>query len=88
MVSKKFTISAETGLHARPATMLVQKASEFSSELTLKYQNKKVNLKSIMGVMSLGAGKDSQVEITADGKDAQKALDGVEKTLKEQSLID
>ncbi|OIK79784.1 phosphocarrier protein HPr, partial [Oenococcus oeni] len=57
MVSKEFTITADSGLHARPATMLVQKASEFDSKLTLKYDGKEVNLKSIMGVMSLGAGK-------------------------------
>ncbi|OIM73395.1 HPr family phosphocarrier protein, partial [Oenococcus oeni] len=60
MVSKEFTITADSGLHARPATMLVQKASEFDSKLTLKYDGKEVNLKSIMGVMSLGAGKGAK----------------------------
>ncbi|OIM07135.1 phosphocarrier protein HPr, partial [Oenococcus oeni] len=78
MVSKEFTITADSGLHARPATMLVQKASEFDSKLTLKYDGKEVNLKSIMGVMSLGAGKGAKIEIVADGGDAQAALDGVE----------
>ncbi|OIL30318.1 phosphocarrier protein HPr, partial [Oenococcus oeni] len=63
MVSKEFTITADSGLHARPATMLVQKASEFDSKLTLKYDGKEVNLKSIMGVMSLGAGKGAKIEI-------------------------
>ncbi|OIL78424.1 phosphocarrier protein HPr, partial [Oenococcus oeni] len=82
MVSKEFTITADSGLHARPATMLVQKASEFDSKLTLKYDGKEVNLKSIMGVMSLGAGKGAKIEIVADGGDAQAALDGVEGTLK------
>ncbi|OIL79232.1 phosphocarrier protein HPr, partial [Oenococcus oeni] len=76
MVSKEFTITADSGLHARPATMLVQKASEFDSKLTLKYDGKEVNLKSIMGVMSLGAGKGAKIEIVADGGDAQAALDG------------
>ncbi|OIL26427.1 phosphocarrier protein HPr, partial [Oenococcus oeni] len=75
MVSKEFTITADSGLHARPATMLVQKASEFDSKLTLKYDGKEVNLKSIMGVMSLGAGKGAKIEIVADGGDAQAALD-------------
>ncbi|KGO19479.1 phosphocarrier protein HPr [Oenococcus alcoholitolerans] len=87
MVSKEFTITADSGLHARPATMLVQKASEFDSKLTLRYDGKEVNLKSIMGVMSLGAGKDAKIEIVADGDDAQAALDGVESTLKSESLI-
>ena len=84
MVSKEFTITADSGLHARPATMLVQKASEFDSKLTLKYDGKEVNLKSIMGVMSLGAGKGAKIEIVADGGDAQAALDGVEGTLKSE----
>ncbi|ABJ56585.1 phosphocarrier protein HPr [Oenococcus oeni] len=87
MVSKEFTITADSGLHARPATMLVQKASEFDSKLTLKYDGKEVNLKSIMGVMSLGAGKGAKIEIVADGGDAQAALDGVEGTLKSESLV-
>ncbi|OIK57357.1 phosphocarrier protein HPr, partial [Oenococcus oeni] len=84
---KEFTITADSGLHARPATMLVQKASEFDSKLTLKYDGKEVNLKSIMGVMSLGAGKGAKIEIVADGGDAQAALDGVEGTLKSESLV-
>ncbi|EJO03816.1 phosphocarrier protein HPr [Oenococcus oeni] len=87
MVSKEFTITADSGLHARPATMLVQKASEFDSKLTLKYDGKEVNLKSIMGIMSLGAGKGAKIEIVADGGDAQAALDGVEGTLKSESLV-
>ncbi|MDN6901052.1 phosphocarrier protein HPr [Oenococcus sicerae] len=87
MVSKEFTITADSGLHARPATMLVQKASEFDSKLTLKYDGKEVNLKSIMGVMSLGAGKGAKIEIVADGDDEQAALDGVEGTLKNESLV-
>ncbi|EHN59180.1 phosphocarrier protein HPr [Oenococcus kitaharae] len=87
MVSKEFTITADSGLHARPATMLVQKASEFDSKLTLKYDGKEVNLKSIMGVMSLGAGKGAKIEIVAEGGDDQAALDGVEGTLKSESLI-
>lgn len=55
--SKDFHIVAETGIHARPATLLVQAASKFASDVTLSYQGKDVNLKSIMGVMSLGVGK-------------------------------
>ena len=55
--SKDFHIIAETGIHARPATLLVQAASKFTSDVTLSYQGKDVNLKSIMGVMSLGDRK-------------------------------
>ncbi len=57
MASKDFHIVAETGIHARPATLLVQTASKFASDITLEYKGKSVNLKSIMGVMSLGVGK-------------------------------
>ena len=54
MASKDFHVVAETGIHARPATLLVQTASKFASDITLEYKGKSVNLKSIMGVMSLG----------------------------------
>ena len=53
MEKREFTITSETGIHARPATILVQAASKFSSDITLSYEGKSVNLKSIMGVMSL-----------------------------------
>ena len=57
MASKDFHVVAETGIHARPATLLVQTASKFASDITLEYKGKSVNLKSIMGVMSLGVAK-------------------------------
>ncbi|MDR2660570.1 MAG: phosphocarrier protein HPr [Lactobacillaceae bacterium] len=87
MVSKEYTIIAESGIHARPATMLVKKATEFDSKVTLKYNDKEVNLKSIMGVMSLGAGQNAKIEIVADGSDEQEALSGLEETLKSEDLI-
>ena len=61
MASKDFHIVAETGIHARPATLLVQTASKFASDITLEYKGKSVNLKSIMGVMSLGVGQGADV---------------------------
>ena len=54
MEKKEFHVVAETGIHARPATLLVQTASKFNSDVNLEYKGKSVNLKSIMGVMSLG----------------------------------
>lgn len=53
MAQKQFKVIADTGIHARPATLLVQTASKFDSEIQLEYNGKQVNLKSIMGVMSL-----------------------------------
>ncbi len=61
MEQKSYVIIDETGIHARPATMLVQTASKFDSDVQLEYNAKKVNLKSIMGVMSLGVGTDAEI---------------------------
>ncbi|OLO27805.1 phosphocarrier protein HPr [Alkalihalophilus pseudofirmus] len=83
MVEKTFKITAETGIHARPATQLVNKAGQFSSDLTLEYKGKSVNLKSIMGVMSLGVGQGAEVTIKADGSDEAEALQALEGVIKE-----
>ena len=56
MEKRDFHVVADTGIHARPATLLVQTASKFNSDVNLEYKGKSVNLKSIMGVMSLGVG--------------------------------
>lgn len=88
MASKDFHIVAETGIHARPATLLVQTASKFASDIQLEYKGKSVNLKSIMGVMSLGVGQGADVVITADGEDAAEALAGIEETLKKEGLAE
>ena len=86
MASKDFHIVAETGIHARPATLLVQTASKFASDITLEYKGKSVNLKSIMGVMSLGVGKDADIVIYADGADEAEALAALEETMKKEGL--
>lgn len=86
MVQKDFHITADTGIHARPATMLVQTAGKYSSDITLEYNGKSVNLKSIMGVMSLGVGQGAEVTITADGEDAEEAMEGIQATMKSEGL--
>lgn len=88
MVEKQFKVTAETGIHARPATLLVQTASKFDSELHLEYKAKKVNLKSIMGVMSLGVGQGAEIKITAEGSDEVEALNSLEETLKKEGLAE
>jgi len=65
------------GLHARPASMLVQVASRYNSDITLSRDEMKVNAKSIMGVMMLAAEKGTEVEIEAAGDDAKEAVAGV-----------
>ncbi|OKL37495.1 phosphocarrier protein HPr [Domibacillus mangrovi] len=86
MSAKTFTIIDETGIHARPATVLVQAASKFSSDITLDYNGKSVNLKSIMGVMSLGIPKGASIKIAANGSDADAAIAALEETMKSQGL--
>ena len=86
MAEKQFKIIAETGIHARPATLLVQAASKFESDINLEYKGKKVNLKSIMGVMSLGVGQGADITISAVGGDEQEALASLEETLKKEGL--
>ncbi|MDR2465057.1 MAG: phosphocarrier protein HPr [Streptococcaceae bacterium] len=84
--SKDFHIVAETGIHARPATLLVQTASKFNSDVNLDYKGKSVNLKSIMGVMSLGVGQGADVTITADGADEAEAIVAIEETMTKEGL--
>ena len=88
MESREFHIVAETGIHARPATLLVQAASKFSSNVTLSYQCKDVNLKSIMGVMSLGVGQNADVKISAEGDDEAEALAAIAETMSSEGLTD
>jgi len=86
MEKRDFHIIAETGIHARPATLLVQAASKFGSDVNLEYNGKSVNLKSIMGVMSLGVGQNADVTITAEGDDEKDALDAIADTMKKEGL--
>jgi phosphocarrier protein HPr len=82
MAEKNFKITAETGIHARPATQLVNKAGQFESEITLDYKGKSVNLKSIMGVMSLGVSQGAEVTIKAEGPDEDAAITEIDKVMK------
>ena len=86
MEKKEFHIVAETGIHARPATLLVQTASKFNSDINLEYKGKSVNLKSIMGVMSLGVGKDAEITIYADGSDESDAIQAISDVLSKEGL--
>ncbi|MFO1445708.1 phosphocarrier protein HPr [Bacillus sp. Bva_UNVM-123] len=88
MVEKQFKVTAETGIHARPATILVQSASKFNAEVLLEYKDKRVNLKSIMGVMSLGISFGTEFKIIADGSDEQLALQTLEETLIKEGLAE
>jgi len=80
MLKKTITIGLSSGLEARPVAMLVQIASQFDSQIYVENNNARVNAKSIMGMMTLGAGED--ITVSADGGDEQEALDNIEKYLK------
>lgn len=88
MEKREFKVIAETGIHARPATLLVQAASKFSSDINLEYSGKSVNLKSIMGVMSLGVGQGSEISISAEGGDEKEAIDAIADTMKKEGLAE
>ena len=88
MEKRDFLFFFETGIHARPATLLVQAASKFGSDVNLEYNGKSVNLKSIMGVMSLGVGQNADVTITAEGDDEKDALDAIADTMKKEGLAE
>ena len=81
MVTKEVVIKNSTGLHARPATLLVKKASGFKSEINLEYNGKKANVKSLIGVLSLGVTKDAVVTVTAAGGDETLAAEEIVKLI-------
>ncbi|WP_044893962.1 phosphocarrier protein HPr [Bacillus alveayuensis] len=86
MAEKIFKVTSESGIHARPATMLVQAASKFDSDINLEYNGKTVNLKSIMGVMSLGIPQGAEIKIVAEGSDAAEAIAFLTETLTKEGL--
>ena len=75
MYVKKATIKEMVGLHARPATFLIQKANEFKSSIWIEKDERRVNAKSLLGVLSLGVAKDMTISILADGTDEVEAVD-------------
>lgn len=81
MVSKEVTVKSSTGLHARPATLLVKKASSFKSDVSIEFDGKKANVKSLIGVLSLGVTKNATVNVTASGDDEALALEEIVKLL-------
>jgi len=77
MISRDFTISNKLGLHARPSAQLTQTASRFAAEIHLSRGTRRVNAKSIMGVMMLAAGQGATVTVEADGADAAEAVEAI-----------
>lgn len=81
MTQKAIEIKLRGGLEARPVAVLVQVASKYDSTIYIEVEGKKINAKSIMGMMSLGLNSGEQVVVTADGNDEQVAVEDIERFL-------
>lgn len=86
MVKESIKLELKNGLEARPAALFVQIASKFESHISVVVNEKQVNAKSIMGMMSLGAIKGELIEIVAEGQDEKEAVDALIKFLKTQEV--
>ncbi len=74
MYVKEVTVNNQVGLHARPATFFIQKANEFKSSIWIEKEERRINAKSLLGVLSLGVVKGSTINIVADGADEEEAV--------------
>lgn len=86
MISKKFKITNESGLHARPATALVNLCMQYDSDITLETLKKEVDFKSIMGVMSLGIYSGMSITVKAEGPDEEEAIAAINNKILELNL--
>lgn len=77
MTTKEITISNSVGLHARPATFFIQKANTYKSSIWVEKEDRRVNAKSLLGVLSLGIVKGMTITIVADGPDENQAIEGL-----------
>lgn len=84
MISKPITIGISNGLEARPIALLVQVASQYASNIYLESQEKKVNAKSIMGMMTLGLDSGEEITLSANGEDEEAAMNSIEQYLSNQ----
>ncbi|MFT8888485.1 MAG: HPr family phosphocarrier protein [Ethanoligenens sp.] len=79
MLVKEVVVQNQVGLHARPATFFIQKANEFKSSIWVEREERRVNAKSLLGVLSLGILGNTKIRIIADGPDEQDALESLVK---------
>ncbi|WP_137791688.1 HPr family phosphocarrier protein [Bacillus sp. E(2018)] len=77
MVEKKVTVQLKSGLQARPAALFVQEANRYTSDVFVEKEGKKVNAKSIMGIMSLAVGSGSELVLAVDGPDENEAVEAL-----------
>lgn len=84
MIKKPITVNLSTGLEARPVAQLVQVASQFNSEIYVEVGEKKVNAKSIVGMMTLGLDAGEEITLLTNGEDEEAAMNSIERYLSEQ----
>jgi phosphotransferase system HPr (HPr) family protein len=84
LVRKKLVVKSKQGLHARPAALFVQIANKFDARITVIRDQEKVNGKSIMGILMLGAEQGSEILIEAEGRDAESAVTELEKIISQE----
>lgn len=77
MFMKETTVNNQVGLHARPATFFIQKANEFKSSIWVEKDDRRVNAKSLLGVLSLGIVKGTAINLIADGPDEEAAINAL-----------
>ena len=77
MYMKEATVNNQVGLHARPATFFIQKANEFKSSIWVEKDERRVNAKSLLGVLSLGIVKGTAINLIADGADEKEAVEAL-----------
>lgn len=81
MNTKEATVNNQVGLHARPATFFIQKANEFKSSIWVEKEERRVNAKSLLGVLSLGIVQGTVIQLIADGPDAEEAVEALAELL-------
>ncbi len=77
MITKEITIQNSVGLHARPATFFIQKANEYRANIWIEMGERRINAKSLLGVLSLGIDKGTTITLNADGEDEEEAVNGL-----------
>ncbi|WP_066175429.1 HPr family phosphocarrier protein [Bacillus marinisedimentorum] len=86
MVERQIVVELESGLQARPAALFVQEANRFDSDVFVEKDGKKVNAKSIMGIMSLAVASGAEVTLQADGKDEEQAVEALSAFVEKKDL--
>jgi len=81
MYSQQAVVNNQVGLHARPATFFIQKANEFESTISVVREDRRMNAKSLLGVLSLGIVKGTTIKLEADGPDEKEAIEALVKLI-------